>query len=123
MSEYKKTLVLGASSKPGRASGEAVTKLRKAGHEVVAIGAQEGQIGDVLVRTDQPIFIDELHTISLYLNPTHQTAFYDYLLTLKPKRIIFNPGTENEEFEKLAQQNQINTERACTLVLLSLNTY
>lgn len=122
MDNSKKTLVIGASSKPGRVSGEAVLRLKEAGYGVIAIGVQEDLIGDVLVQTDHPD-IENLHTISLYLNPTRQEAYYEYILKLKPKRIIFNPGTENIELEKMAHLHQIETERACTLVLLSLNAY
>jgi predicted CoA-binding protein len=119
----KKTLVIGASSKPGRVSREAVLKLREAGHEVIAIGAQEDKIGDVSIQTGHPFIMDDLHTVSLYLNPTRQTDYYEYLLALKPKRIIFNPGTENPVLERLAHENNIETEQACTLVLLSLGAY
>lgn len=122
MTEIKKTLVIGASSKPGRVSGEAVLHLRDAGHDVSAIGVQEDYIGDVLVQTNKPV-IENLHTISLYLNPERQKEYYEYILHLKPKRIIFNPGTENMELENFAHQHQIETERACTLVLLSLGAY
>jgi len=119
----KKTLVIGASSKPGRVSREAVLKLREAGHEVFAIGAQEDKIGDVSIQTGHPFIMDDLHTVSLYLNPNRQTDYYEYLLSLKPKRIIFNPGTENPVLERLAHENNIQTEQACTLVLLSLGAY
>jgi predicted CoA-binding protein len=119
----KKTLVIGASSKPGRVSREAVLKLREAGHEVIAIGAQEDKIGDVSIQTGHPFIMDDLHTVSLYLNPNRQTDYYEYLLALKPKRIIFNPGTENPVLERLAHENNIETEQACTLVLLSLGAY
>lgn len=122
MTEIKKTLVIGASSKPGRVSGEAVLRLRDAGHDVSAIGVQEDYIGDVLVQTNKPV-IENLHTISLYLNLERQKEYYEYILHLKPKRIIFNPGTENMELENFAHQHQIETERACTLVLLSLGAY
>lgn len=123
MIAFKKTLVLGASSKPGRVSGEAVLRLREVGHEVVAVGMQENQIGDVNIQIESPLKIENLHTISLYLNPSRQKDYYDYLISLKPKRIIFNPGTENIELEALAHQHQIETEQACTLVLLSLGAY
>lgn len=123
MTEFKKTLVLGASSKPGRVSGEAVLRLREAGHEVVAVGMQENQIGDVYIQMDKPLNIENLHTISLYLNPSRQKEYYDYIISLRPKRILFNPGTENLELESLAHQNHIETEQACTLVLLSLGAY
>jgi uncharacterized protein len=119
----KKTLVIGASSKPGRVSREAVLKLREAAHEVIAIGAQEDKIGDVSIQTGHPFIMDDLHTVTLYVNPERQKDYYDYLLALKPKRILFNPGTENPILEKLAQEHDIETEQACTLVLLSLGAY
>jgi len=119
----KKTLVIGASSKPGRVSREAVLKLREAGLEVVAIGAQEDKIGDISIQTGHPLNMDDLHTVTLYLNSDRQTDYYEYLMSLKPKRIIFNPGTENPFLEKMARENNIETEEACTLVLLSLDAY
>lgn len=119
----KKTLVIGASSKPGRVSREAILRLREAGHEVLAIGAQEDKVGDVSIQTGHPLNMDDLHTVTLYLNPNRQADYYKYLLALKPKRILFNPGTENPVLEKLAQQHGIETEQACTLVLLSLEAY
>jgi predicted CoA-binding protein len=119
----KKTLVIGASSKPGRVSREAVLKLRAAGHDVIAIGAQEDKIGDISIQTGHPLNMDDLHTVILYLNPNRQIDYYDYIMALKPKRIIFNPGTENPFLEKLARENNIETEEACTLVLLSLGAY
>lgn len=120
----KKTLVIGASSKPGRVSKEAVLKLREAGHEVIAIGAQAGRIGEISIQTGHPLNnVDDLHTVTLYLNPERQIEYYDYLISLKPKRIIFNPGTENAILEELARKNNIETEQACTLVLLSLGAY
>jgi predicted CoA-binding protein len=65
----------------------------------------------------------ELDTVTLYLSPENQKPFYNYLLELKPKRIIFNPGTENEELQLLAQEAGINTLEACTLVLLRTGQY
>lgn len=119
----KKTLVIGASSKPGRVSREAVLKLREVGHDVIAIGAQEDKIGDISIQTGHPFLMDDLHTVTLYLNPDRQIDYYDYIIALKPKRIIFNPGTENPVLERLARENNIETEQACTLVLLSLGAY
>ena len=79
----KKTLVIGASSKPGRVSREAVLKLREAGHEVIAIGAQEDKIGDISIQTGHPLNMGDLHTVTLYLNPNRQIDYYDYLMALK----------------------------------------
>ena len=118
----KKTLVLGASDNPSRYSYLAIQRLRSHGHPVVAIGRNHTQVADVPV-TVQPVPEKEIDTVTLYLNPSHQQEYYDYILSLAPKRIIFNPGTENPELDKLAQQKGIKTLEACTLVMLSTNQY
>lgn len=120
--ESKKTLVLGASTNPERISGEAVLRLQRAGHKVVAIGIREGEIQGMPVLTGTPK-VEDVHTVTLYLNPDRQKAYYDYILGLHPKRIIFNPGTENHELARLAKEAGIETEFACTLVMLSLQAY
>jgi len=120
--QSKKTLVLGASTNPERISGEAIQRLQKAGHEVVAIGIREGEIHGVPVMTGMPEMAG-VHTVSLYLNPERQKEYYAYILGLHPQRIIFNPGTENHELARLAREAGIESEFACTLVMLSLNAY
>ena len=120
--QTKKTLLLGASANPTRYSYLAVNKLRSNGHPVVAIGANTGRVADVDMITEKIPF-DDIDTVTLYLNPTRQEEYYDYIISLHPRRIIFNPGAENEELEKLAQQNKIQTMEACTLVLLSTGQY
>lgn len=122
MSEIKKTLVLGASDNPSRYSYLAVHRLRSHGHPVVAIGRKKTVVADVHVDKEK-IPYDHVDTVTLYMNPMHQQEYYDYILSLHPNRIIFNPGTENEELEKLAHQQKIKTQEACTLVLLSTNQY
>ncbi|QNA43786.1 CoA-binding protein [Lacibacter sediminis] len=118
----KKTLVLGASDNSSRYSYLAIQRLRNKGHEVVGIGKHTGTVDDVTIETTkQPV--EELDTVTLYLNPLHQKEYYDYILSLKPKRIIFNPGAENEELKQLALQNNIQPMEACTLVLLSTGQY
>lgn len=116
------TLVLGASENPSRYANKAVRLLRAHKHEVFAIGRESGYIDEVEIQTVFPQNV-EVDTVTLYLNPTHQKDFYQRIIHLKPRRIIFNPGTENDEFEKLAQQQGIQTEEACTLVLLNTNQY
>lgn len=120
--EKKKTLVLGASDNPSRYSYLAVQRLRKSEHPVVAIGKKATKLGDVVIEKEKQPF-SGVDTVTLYLNPLHQKEYYDYILSLKPKRIIFNPGTENEELERLARENNIRTMEACTLVLLSTGQY
>lgn len=118
----KKTVVLGASTNPERYSYLAVDKLRTKGHDVIAIGKREGRISDVDIVTSQ-IPLDNVDTVTLYLNPHHQTAYYNYIFSIHPKRIIFNPGAENEELASLAKEKGILTQEACTLVLLSTGQY
>ncbi len=118
----KKTLVLGASDSPHRYSYVAIQRLRGKGHAVVGIGRHHGFASDVEIETKK-IPISELDTVTIYLNPSHQKEYYDYILSLKPKRIIFNPGAENEELRQLALQNNIQPLEACTLVMLSTGQY
>ncbi len=118
----KKTLVLGASDNPQRYSYLAINSLRKKGHDVVGIGLHKGVVADVDIQTEK-IPVEQIDTVTLYLNPARQKAYYNYILSLKPKRIIFNPGAENEELSQLAIQNNIQPVEACTLVMLSTGQY
>jgi predicted CoA-binding protein len=118
----KKTLVIGASDNPQRYSYLAMNRLRGKGHPVVAIGRKLSKVGDVAVDTDKKDF-REVDTVTLYLSPGLQKEYYDYIISLHPKRIIFNPGAENPELEELAQAHGIEPLEACTLVLLSTGQY
>lgn len=118
----KKTLVLGASLKSWKYSHKAVLHLRSRGYEVVAIGNKAGQINDVEISTFKQQYSD-IHTITVYLSAQNQFMYYDYMLSLHPQRIIFNPGAENPGFEKTATKNGIHVENACTLVLLAIGGY
>jgi uncharacterized protein len=120
--ENKKTLVLGASDNPSRYSYLAIQRLRNHGHPVVAIGRKDTKVADVTITKDKEP-VTEIDTVTLYLNPTHQREYYDYILSLNPKRIIFNPGAENDELIELAQEKNIKTMEACTLVMLSTGQY
>lgn len=122
MSNSKKTLIIGASENPERYANMAFHKLTQHHHEVVMIGNKEGVIDGVSIQKGMPN-INEIDTITLYLNPKNQEAYYNYIIGLNPKRIIFNPGTENPTLEEKANQNGIQTIEACTLVLLSINKY
>lgn len=118
----KKTLVLGASLKPNRYSNLAVEKLSANAIETHAFGLRKGQINNVEVDTELQDY-KNIHTVTLYLNPMRQKEYYNYIVGLKPKRVIFNPGTENPEFYTILKENNIAFEVACTLVLLSTNQY
>lgn len=118
----KKTFVIGASLKPERYSNIAINRLVKYNHKVVAFGLREGMVAGVQIDTNLLSYKD-IHTVTLYLNPERQKAFYDYIISLQPKRVIFNPGTENAEFQNLLEQHNIFFEEACTLVLLGTNQY
>jgi len=118
----KKTLVIGASTNPSRYSFLAINKLVESNHPVVAVGLKEGIVNGVEILTDKPQF-EAIDTITLYLNSKNQEEYYDYILSLNPKRVIFNPGTENPELYSILQKNNIEVEVACTLVLLGTNQY
>lgn len=118
----KKTLVFGASLKESRYSNLAIQRLRGRNIPVVAYGLRKGMVSDVEIDTEL-IAYENIDTVTLYLNPKRQQEYYDYMISLKPKRVIFNPGTENLEFVNLLQKNGIVSEVACTLVLLSINQY
>lgn len=124
MLQYKKlmkTLVLGASTDTARYANRAIKLLRAHNHEVVAVGKDEGNVAGVDIIHDIPA--EQVDTVTMYLNPLRQKLYYDKILSLKPRRIIFNPGAENHELEKLAADNGIATEEACTLVLLNTGQY
>jgi uncharacterized protein len=118
----KKTLVLGATDNPSRYAYLAIRKLRAYDHEVLAVGKRVGEVGDVRIHKDH-VVENDVDTITLYLNPRNQVEYYDYMMGLKPKRIIFNPGTENPELMKLARSNNIEPVAGCTLVMLSVGQY
>lgn len=118
----KKTMVLGASENPSRYSNIAINRLLAYGHPVVAIGNRKGKVKNVEITTEHPQ-VDDVDTITLYLNPTNQKPYYDYILSLKPRRVIFNPGTENDELERKLVQKGVITQEACTLVMLSTGQY
>ena len=118
----KKTLVIGASVNTERYSNKAINKLKKYGHPVFALGNREGNI-DGLVISKELLPHKNIHSVTLYLSSKNQTNYLDYIISLKPKRVIFNPGTENPDFYKTLQKHDIEFLEACTLVMLSLDTY
>jgi uncharacterized protein len=115
--QTKKTLVLGASTKESRYSNMCIRELSERNFPVEALGLREGMIGEVPVQTGKPL-MENIDTVSLYLGANNQQAFYQYILDLKPRRVIFNPGTDNPEFEELLEKSGIEVTAACSLVML-----
>ena len=120
----KKTVIIGATPNPSRYAYLAASMLTRYNHEIVPVGIKKGEVfGRAIEDITQRPAIKNVDTVTLYIGPQHQPEWYHYILSLNPKRIIFNPGTENEEFEKLAEDKGIEALEACTLVMLRSNQY
>lgn len=117
-----KTLVIGASENPERYSNKAIRALLSHNHEVVAIGLREGVVEGISFNSEKKAF-ENIDTVTLYVGPKNQPEYYDYILNLKPRRVIFNPGTENPEFTDKLLAAGIYPEIACTLVLLATSQF
>ena len=117
-----KTLVFGTSLRPDRYSNLAVNRLLDHNIKTEAFGLKKGKIGAVQIKTNSADF-QNIHTITLYIGPARQPEYYADILKINPKRVIFNPGTENPEFQKILVERGIEVEVACTLVLLATNQY
>lgn len=118
----KKTVVIGATTKPEKYAFKAITMLVDKGHSVLALGQNAGEVAGVKIQT-KAIPLKNIDTVTLYINAVRQRDYYNYIVEAKPKRVIFNPGTENPEFYQLLQLNNIKVEVACTLILLTTNQY
>ena len=118
----KKTLVLGATPDTSRYANLAANRLVRSGHSIVNVGLKSGEVAGVTIEKPEQIHTD-IDTITLYVGPQHQPPLYDYIISTHPKRIIFNPGTENSELKRMAKDAGIDTEYACTLVLLSTGQF
>lgn len=118
----KTTVVIGASADESRYSYKATMSLKKHGHKVFPVGLKQGTIDGETILTDKPPLKD-VDTVTLYVGPKNQSFWTDYILSLHPKRIIFNPGAENPEFLAVAEKNGIECQEACTLVMLSIGNY
>ena len=118
----KKTIVIGASSNPDRVSYDAVQRLHARGHEVIAVGIKAGEINGIPILTGFPE-IKNVDTVTLYVGAKNQPYWYNYIFSLSPKRIVFNPGAENPELEQMANAKGIETLEACTLTMLSIGNY
>ena len=117
-----RTLIIGASTNKDRYSYKAIQRLRKLNFDVCALGLYEGEIMDVKIET-KPTNCKKIHTVSIYLKPQNQFQYLNYLIKLIPKRVIFNPGSENEVLMNKLKEKKISCENSCTLVLLSTNQY
>lgn len=119
----KKTLILGATTNQQRYAYLAAERLTTNNHEIVPVGIKSGKVFGKEIINSKEILNEDVDTITLYIGPNHQTEWFDYIINTQPKRIIFNPGTENEKLEKLARENGIETIEGCTLVMLAAGTY
>lgn len=117
-----KTIVLGASPDPLRFSNKAVKSLIRHNHEVIPIGIREGRIAGKNIIIGKPV-LDDIHTVALYLNPENQKEYYNYILKLSPRRVIFNPGTINGELIDLVKEHNIEPVVDCALIMLNNNKY
>ncbi len=118
----KKTLVIGASENPDRYSNKAIRALIHHGHEVVVIGLRQGEVAGIPFDSEKKAF-ENIDTVTLYVGPQNQPEYYDYIISLKPNRVIFNPGTENPDFISKLKTTGIYPEVACTLVLLATGQF
>ena len=120
----KKTVILGASTNTSRYAWLAASMLQEYGHEIVPVGLKEGNVlgSPILPITHHPT-VSGVDTVTLYLGPQNQPPYYDYILSLKPRRVIFNPGTENPELVELVEDSGAEALEACTLVLLRSGQY
>ena len=115
---HKRTLVVGATDNPERYAYKAATRLLAAGHPIELLGTKTGQVAGHPIRNGQPD-LEDIDTVTLYVGTQNQPPLYGYLLDLHPKRIIFNPGTENPELRQMADDQGIETVEGCTLVMLA----
>ena len=118
MIQNKKTLVVGASPKEERYSNRAVKLLSKNSYDVYAFGLREGKIDTIDIFTEWPK-TNDIHTVSMYVGPQNQDTYYNLIINLKPQRVIFNPGTENEVFSQMLNSEGIEVVEHCTLVMLN----
>jgi uncharacterized protein len=120
----KRTVVIGATPNPSRYAFIASKLLLEYDHEIIPLGIKNGEIQGIKILDirSKPV-LQDIDTITLYIGPRHQPEWYDYIISLNPKRIIFNPGTENDEFAEIASAKGIEVANACTLVLLRVGSY
>jgi len=118
----KNTLIIGATPNPARYAYRAAHMLKSKGHSIVNIGIKSGEVAGVAIEKPAEIY-EDVDTVTLYIGPPLQAGYFDYILETHPKRVIFNPGTENDELKVILRANGIETMNACTLVLLATGQY
>ena len=124
MSDSKKTVIIGATTNPSRYAHMAAERLSGSKVEFVPVGIKKGDVlGQTILQIREKPEIENVHTVTMYIGPQNQPEWYNYILSLNPKRIVFNPGTENETFQNMARQQQIEVVEGCTLVMLGVGTY
>ncbi|GAA4835115.1 CoA-binding protein [Algivirga pacifica] len=123
MANDKKTLILGATTNTGRYAFRAAQMLTERGHTIVPVGIKKGEVFGKQISQDKEVIHESVHTVTLYVGPQNQPEWYDYILKQAPKRIVFNPGTENIELMRLAEEKGIEVVEGCTLVMLSIGNY
>jgi predicted CoA-binding protein len=117
-----KVLVIGASNNPDRYAYKAIEMLLNYNHQPIPFSKKKAEVCGLVIENEWKSW-EDVHTITLYINPELQKAYYQDIIALKPKRVIFNPGTENHEFEMLLSENEIEAIEACTLVMLSTGQF
>ena len=124
MTSSKKTIIIGATTNPSRYAYMAAERLSGANVEFVPVGIKKGEVlGQEILPIREKPMVENVHTVTMYIGPQNQPEWYDYILSLKPKRILFNPGTENDVFQTMAKEKQIEVVEGCTLVMLGVGTY
>ena len=119
----KNTIVLGATTNETRYAYQAGERLTIHGHEIYPVGIKKGNFFGKEIELNKDAKHENIDTITLYIGKRNQPDWYDFILNNNPKRIIFNPGTENSELQNIAEQRGIECLEACTLVMLSVGNY
>lgn len=122
--EAKKTVIIGATPNTTRYAYMAAERLANAHIKFVPIGIKQGEVlGETILPINEKPMVEDVHTVTMYIGPQNQPEWYDYILSLKPKRVLFNPGTENETFQEMIRKESIEVVEGCTLVMLGVGTY
>ncbi len=119
----KKTLVMGASTKPDRYAYMAAERLLKHDVEIELLGRRAGEVLGNAIHTEKEEVGKDVHTVTMYLSEKNQEELEDFISSLKPQRVIFNPGAENPEFQKRLEEEGVEVIEGCTLVMLGTGQF